>query len=95
MQKTITYCDHCGAEGAAPFNFAVDKEVDAAGDTDTVTSRVDICGVCASKQLAFFILALPWPARRKFAEDILKNKKLYLSHLGSRDLWRGLETFPS
>jgi hypothetical protein len=59
--------------------------MDAAGSSDTIHSRVDLCDACCHKQLELFILALPWTARQKFTADIVKGKKLYLSHMGAQE----------
>ncbi len=89
MEKTVTYCDLCGAEGARAFSFAVDSQMDGAGDTDTIHKRVDLCPKCCAAQLDLFIAAQPWQAREKLAEMILKEKKLYLSHLSRAERFRG------
>ena len=78
MEKTVVYCDHCGKPDARAFSFAVDTQMDGAGDTDEIHARVDLCSICASAQLDLFIHALPWTARSKLAEDILKSHKFYL-----------------
>jgi hypothetical protein len=89
MEKTITYCDLCGKPDAHDFTFAVDSERDAAGDTDTITKRVDLCPTCTAEQLELFIAALPWVARRKLVEVVLKDHRLYLSHLSRVERIRG------
>lgn len=89
MEKTVTYCDLCGKPDAHGFSFAVDTEMDGAGDRDTIHKRVDLCPKCSTAQLELFIDSLPWPARRKLADMILKDKKLYLSHLSRTERFRG------
>ena len=81
MEKTVIYCDICAKPEARQFSFAVDRELDGAGGTDEVHKRVDLCTACCASQLELFILSLPWPARAKLAEDILKRKLLYLTHM--------------
>lgn len=89
MEKTVIYCDLCGKPDAHGFSFAVDTEMDGAGDSDTIHKRVDLCAKCCSAQLDLFIAALPWTARRKFAETILKDKKLYLGNMSRAERLRG------
>jgi len=90
MEKQVIFCDHCSKEGGIPFSYEVDNERDAAGDTDTITERVDLCPLCCAKQLELFILALPWTARKKFTEDLLKSKKFYLGHMSRTQRVYGL-----
>jgi len=87
MEKTVTYCDICGKPDAHGFSFAA--EMDGAGSRDTIHKRVDLCPKCSASQLELFIDSLPWTGRRKLADMILKDKKLYLSHLSSTERFRG------
>jgi len=89
MEKTVVYCDHCGKPDAFKFSFAVDSEMDGAGDRDTIHKQVDLCAACCASQLELFILALPWPARQKLAEDILKGKTFYLGHMSRAERLHG------
>jgi len=90
MEKTITYCDLCGKPDAHQFSFAVDSERDGAGEIDTIHARVDLCFVCCAAQLELFICALPWPARQKLHEGIVKRKSLYLTHMSRAEKRNGL-----
>lgn len=81
MEKTVIYCDMCNKPEAHGYSFAVDSEMDGAGSTDTIHRRVDLCPKCSAEQLELFIAALPWRARQKLVEVILKDHKYYLSHL--------------
>ena len=81
MERTLICCDMCGKPEAHKFSFAVDRERDAAGDSDTIYQRVDLCGECTASQLEMFIYALPWTARKKFTQDVMNDKRFYLSHM--------------
>jgi len=85
MEKLVIYCDLCGEPDARRFVFTTDRKSDGNGGHDLTNSRVDLCYFHSSKQLELFILALPWTARQKFTADIVKGKKLYLSHMGAQE----------
>lgn len=88
MEKKVIYCDICGSEDAFQFSFAVDSQMDGAGDTDTIHERVDLCPKCCAAQLELFIAALPWTARQVLVGKI-RNRALYLSHMSRAERRNG------
>ncbi len=43
MEKTVIYCDRYGTEDALPVRYWIGRELDAAGDTEDIHERVDLC----------------------------------------------------
>ncbi len=72
VQKTITVCDVCGAEGARRVEFEAGMEEGAAAK-----KHADLCDPCQGAQLAQFIEGLPVPARVAFHRAVTVDHKFF------------------
>lgn len=77
VEKTITVCDVCGAEGGQRVAFEAGRELDRAGSVDGTQRCVDLCVVCLVGQVAQFVEGLPLVARVAFHKTITVEHKFF------------------
>lgn len=75
MERTVRFCDVCGAEGAEPVTFAGGS----GGDTDPLghVHIVDLCVRCLKAQLGEFIAALPVRGRLALHKCLVQAKQMF------------------